>query len=311
MKIKLLAATALLTTSFTPIAVMTPAAAAVPSLADMQNVCAAYDLDGSGTAYQVITTAGSVDNGEPTGDESTIKDIESTRHGDPSSLQTPAGTRSFYSAAGRHGGSVNLFATVGWSAKLYAGSLVDQSIDRFETDTYNFNCQAQHWEVVGSHEEVVPGTPAQGYYTNNGTNPSGGQGSCQGLSPANPHWGQDLGNCTWHETAPGTEETSVTVDDYGWANTDSHDESLVNGPYYVDTVTHATNVPEAVSYTETTSAPYFQGDVVVCNNPGSKGGTWRVQNGWTNTAQCTTSYFLTAPYISGANVFSSNSLPPL
>ena len=308
MKIKLLAATALLTTSFTPIAVMAPAAAAVPSLTDMQNVCAAYDLDGSGAEYQVITTAGSVDIGAPTGDESTIKDIESTRHGDPSSLQTPAGTRSFYSAAGRHGGSVNLFATVGWSAKLYAGSLVDQSIDRFETDTYNFNCQVQHWEVVGQHEEGDPAVPAEGYYTNPQEN---SHGDCRGISPENPNWGTDIGACIWTETKPGQPATTHTVDDYGWVSGDSHDESLVNGPYYVDTETYATNVPEAVSYTETTSAPYFQGDVVVCINPGSKGGTWKVQNGWTNSAQCTTSYFLTAPYISGANVFSSNSLPPL
>jgi hypothetical protein len=309
MKTKLLVATALLSTSFTPISMMTSAQAAVPTTVDMQNVCNSYDVDGAGTEYQVILTTGSVDNGAPTADESTVRDDESTRHGDPSSAQSPAGTRSFYSNAGRHGGSVNLFATVGWTAKLYAGSLVNQLVDRYETDTYNFNCQVQHWEVVGSHEEDVPAVPAQGYYTNNGTNPSGQEGSCQGIPNTNPHWGEDIGNCIWHETAPGTGPTTRTVDDYGWVNTDSHDESLTNGPYYVDTVTYATDVPEAVSYTETTNAPYFQGDVVVCNNPGKKGGTWTAQNGWTNMTQCTTTYFNTAPYISGANVFASNSLP--
>jgi len=48
---------------------------------------------------------------------------------------------------------------------------------------------------------------------------------------------------------------------------------------------------------------------VVCNSPGKKGGTWTAQNGWTDMTKCTTTYFNSAPYISGANVFSSNSLP--
>ncbi|MES2120567.1 MAG: hypothetical protein V4513_08340 [Pseudomonadota bacterium] len=310
--IRYAAIAALLTTSFTPISLITaPAAAAVPTLTDMQTVCASYDTDGAGTNIRVLTTAGNTDLGTPTGDESTIANIETTRKGNPSSLQTPAGTRSFYSAPGRHGGSVNLFATVGWSAKLYAGSLVDQSIQRFQTDTYNFTCDVEEWQVVGNHEVVVPGTPAQGYYTNSGTAPSNGGGSCQGLSPSNPHWGTDIGNCEWHQTAAGTEATSTFVDDYGYVNIASNAETLVNGPYYVDTVTYATDVPQAVSFLETTSAPYFQGDVVVCNNPGSKGGTWRAQNGWTDMTKCTTAYFNTASWISGANVFSSNSLPTL
>jgi hypothetical protein len=285
-----------------------PAQAAVPSTADMQQVCDTLDVDGAGTEYQVILTVGNVDLGAPTNDESTLRDDESTRVGDPSSIQTPAGTRSFYSAAGRHGGSVNLFATVGWSAKRYAGSLVDQLVDRFETDTYNFSCQVQHWEVVGSHTEGVPAVPPEGYYTNPQDN---SRGDCQGISPENPHWGHDIGACIWTETAPGQPATTIEVDDYGWADQGSAEpESLTNGPYYVDTITENFAVSEpSVPFIETANAPYFQGDVVVCINPGSKGGTWKVQNGWTNTAQCTTSYFLTAPYISGANVFSSNSLP--
>lgn len=312
MKTKIFAAMALVSTSFTPITMTTPAQAAVPTNADMQNVCNSYDADGAGTEYQVILTVGSVDNGAPTVDESTVRDDESTRHGDPSTAQSPAGTRSFYSNAGRHGGSVNLFATVGWSAKLYAGSLVNQLADRFETDTYNFNCQVQHYEVVGSHEETVPG---DGHYVVNPDahgNEEAAQNSCNAFNAAHDagndqgFWGDSPhGNCIF----VGSLTSTVTVDDWGWVNTDSHDESLTNGPYFVDTVTYATNVPEAVSYTETTNAPYFQGDVVVCNNPGKKGGTWTAQNGWTNMTQCTTTYFNTAPYISGANVFSSNSLP--
>jgi len=311
--IRLAAIAALVTTSFTPISLTTaPAAAAVPTSADMEAVCAAYDSDGAGTDYQVITTEGSVDLGTPTGDSSTIANDESTRVADHSTTSSPWGTLTYYGNAGRHGGSVNLFATAGFPGITYAGSLVDQTIQRFQTDTYNFTCQVQHWEVVGSHEEVVPGTPAQGYYTNNGTAPSNSQGSCQGLSPANPHWGTDIGNCIWTETAPGTPESTVEVPDYGYVNSgDAIAKTLTDGPNYVDTVLYASAVSQAVPVTETNNAPYFAGDGVVCINPGKKGGTWTPKAGWTHPEQCNTTYFNTAPYISGANVFSSNSLPPL
>lgn len=320
MKSSYIAAFALLTTSFTPISMMTaPAQAGVPaysdkfSFADMQGVCDTLDSDGAGTNYQVVLTEGATVYGTPTGDSSTIVNDESTRVANHSSLSTPYGTVSFFGNAGKHGGSVNLFATTGYPGITYAGSLVDQNWQRFQTDTYNFSCQVQHWEVVGSHEEGVPGTPAEGYYTNNGTGPSEGQGSCQGLSPANPFWGQDIGNCIWHQTAPGTEDTTVTVDDYGFVNSGAAvPETLTDGPNYVDTVLYAAGVSQAVPVTEFDAAPYFAGDAVVCINPGKKGGTWTAKAGWTKTAQCSTSYFTTAPYISGANVFSGwSSLPAL
>ncbi len=313
MKASYIAAVALLSTSFTPISLMTASAnAAAPSSADMQSVCDASDSDGAGTNYQVVLTEGSVDTGTPTGDSSTIVNDESTRVANHSTSSSPYGTMAYYGNAGRHGGSVNLFATTGYPGITYAGSLVDQNWQLFQTDTYNFSCQGQAWAVVGSHNETVPGTPAEGYYTNNGTDPSGGGGSCQGLSPANPHWGTDIGNCTWNETAPGTPETTVSVDDYGWVNSGaSSNHSLTDGPNYVDTVLYAAGVSQAVPVTETNNAPYFAGDGVVCINPGKKGGVWSAKAGWTHPEQCTTAYFNTAPYISGANVFSSNSLPPL
>ena len=311
MKASYIAALALLSTSFTPISLMTaPASAAAPSTGDMEAVCAALDSDGAGTDYQVVTTPGSVDTGTPTGDSSTIVNDESTRVADHTTSTSPWGTIQYFGNAGRHGGSVNLFALSGYPGITYAGSLVDQNWDRFQTDTYNFSCQLQHWEVVGSHTETVPGTPAEGYYTNNGTNPSNNEGSCQGLSPANPHWGTDIGNCTWHETAPAVPESTVEVPDYGWVNSgEASSHSLTDGPYYVDTVLYASAVSQAVPVTETNNAPYYAGDGVVCINPGKKGGTWTAKAGWNKPEQCNTAYFNTAPYISGANVFSSNSLP--
>lgn len=271
------------------------------------------DSDGAGTDFQVVMTQGAVDPGAPTFDTSTITDDEDTRIADHNSSSTPYGTKSFYSAPGRHGGSVNLFATIGYPGITYAGSFVDQNADRTETDTYHFSCQLQAWQIVGSHTVPTPAVPPEGYYTNNGTNPSGGEGSCQGLSPANPHWGEDIGNCTWHETAPGQPAGTETVDDYGWVNSGAAvPETLTDGPYFYDNTVYATHVSEpTVPVTETDAAPYFAGDVVVCINPGKKGGTWTGQNGWTDMTKCTTTYFNSAPYISGANVFHSNSLPPL
>lgn len=300
----LIGATALISTSFTPISLMTiPAQAAVPTMADMQDVCAQYDADGIGAEYQVITTAGIAVNGTPTADESTLRDDESTRVADHSTLSSPYGAMAYYGDAGRHGGSVNLFATSGYPGITFAGSLVNQIVDRVQTDTYNFTCQVQHWEVVGSHT-VTTGNPGS-------DNP--GKGNCVGDPSDGTVDGQGPGQGGDHasdNSACGT-PTTTTVDDYGWVNQDLTNESLDNGPYYVDTVTENIAVPETVAVTEFDAAPYFAGDGAVCINPGKKGGTWSAKTGWTKTSQCTTLYFNTAPYISGANVFSSNSLPPL
>lgn len=312
----LLSATALIGASFSSV---TPAnasyapAANPPTQADMQTVCDALDSDGAGTDYQVVLTEGAVDQGAPTFDLSTITDNESTRVADLNSAATPYGTKSFYSVPGRHGGSVNLFATIGYPGITYAGSFVDQNADRTETDVYHFSCQVQHYEVIGSHEVPTPPVPAEGFYTNPGTNPSGGQGSCQGINNTNPHWGQDIGACVWNQTAPGQPAGTETVDDYGYVNQGTPTpETLTDGPYFVDNILYASHVSEpGHSVTETNAAPYFAGDVAVCINPGKKGGTWTGQNGWTDMTKCTTTYFNTAPYISGANVFHSASLPPL
>jgi hypothetical protein len=312
MKRAILVATALLSSSIlsSPANATYAPTANPPTEQDMQNVCDALDTDGAGTDVQVVVVPGTVDYGAPAFDTSTITDDEDTRVADHSSSSTPYGTPSFYSQPGRHGGSVNLFATIGYPGITYAGSFVDQNADRTETDTYNFSCQLQHYEIVGSHEEGVPGTPAQGFYTNPQDN---SRGDCAGISPANPHWGHDIGACIWTEIAPGTPDTTITVDDYGYVNSGAATpETLTDGPYFYDNTVYATHVSEpTVPVTETDAAPYFSGDVVVCINPGKKGGTWRTQNGWTDLTKCTTTYFNTAPYISGANVFSSNSLPPL
>jgi len=322
MKIRaMMMATALISTSFTPISLMTaPANAAVPSLSDMQTQCGVLvsDPDGAGTVYQIVTTAGSVDPGSPVGDSSTIVDDETSRVADHSTASSPYGTMQYYGNAGRHGGSVNLFATTGYPGITYAGSTVNQNWDRFQTDTYNFSCQLQHYEVVGSHQEQTsPGTPAvapDGWYTNPGHPVWESEAINTTICAHNEGkpWGTSYGNCVFHPGpySEGTPPTYQTVYDYGYVDSGSPvSGSLNNGPYYVDTVQYAAGVKQAHPVTEFDNAPYFGGDAVVCINPGKKGGVWTAKTGWQHPEQCNTTYFNTAPYISGANVFSSNSLP--
>lgn len=318
----LMSATALIgasLSSITPANASSAPAANPPTQADMQTVCDTLDTDGAGTDYQVILTQGGVDQGAPTFDLSTITDNESTRVADHSSPSSPYGTKSFYSVPGRHGGSVNLFATIGYPGITYAGSFVDQNADRTETDVYHFSCQLQHWQVVGSHqEETDPGSPPvapNGWYTNPG-HPVWESEAINTTICANGDghpYGTSYGNCVFHPGpySEGTPPTYETVDDYGWVNQGTPTpETLTDGPYFFDNILYASHVSEpGHSVTETNNAPYFAGDVVVCNNPGKKGGTWTAQNGWTDMTKCTTAYFNSAPYISGANVFSSNSLP--
>ena len=315
----LLSATAIISASFSPFTLITAADAATyaasanpPSSADMQAVCDALDSDGAGTDYQVILTEGTPALGSPTNDLSTITDDESTRVADHSSASSPYGAKSFYSAPGKHGGSVNLFATIGYPGITYAGSLVDQNVDRTETDTYNFTCQVQHYEVVDTQTVDTPAVPPTGCYTNPGHDSCViGDHWCPDVESVN--WGHNVGNCIFNEVTPGQPGGTETEDVYGYANVGTAvPESLTDGPYFYDTVLYAAGASEpTVSVTETDAAPYFAGDVVVCNNPGKKGGTWTAQNGWTDMTKCTTLYFNSAPLISGANVFHSNSLPAL
>ena len=268
----------------------------------MQAVC---DTLASGTDYQVVLTQGGVDQGPKTFDVATITDNEGTRVADHSSPSSPFGPKSFFSVPGRHGGSVNLFATIGYPGITYAGSFVDQNADRTETDTYNFSCQVQERQVVDTEEQIVP---ANGQYVWDGEH---GQGKdCDAHNANHPSWwGIDRvhDNCVFD----GDLQTTETVDIYGYVDSGpAVPETLIDGPYFYDNTVYATHVSEpTVSVTETDNAPYFAGDVVVCNNPGKKGGVWTAQNGWTDMTKCTTLYFNSAPYISGANVFSSNSLP--
>jgi hypothetical protein len=208
----------------------------------------------------------------------------------------PAGTHVLGSIAYpgsvyRVGGSVNLFAVQVMTGDYWTDSTYEYDADFVSRFSYAYDCAV-------SSETFHPGgtTPLEGYYTNNGTNPSGNEGSCQGLSPANPNWGSDLGNCEWHKTGGG-ETTAPSYDD----------------PIVVATLPQT---PIEESQTDnlhgyedhggpTTPAPsHSNGQVVVCNSPtgATKGnpGSWKAQNGY-GGANCNTAYFNSASWGAGTD----------
>jgi len=186
----------------------------------------------------------------------------------------------------RIGGSVNLFGDQWASAGYYPDSTYNYTADFTSTFAYAFSCNIQ--QAV-----YHPAGPVQGYYTNPQDN---SLGDCRGITNTNPNWGGDIGACTWNGTGPATPaywDDPVTVEtDAGIPVNQDETDSLSGfephgGPVQV-------------------TGDYFVGQVVVCISPGSKGGSWRAQNGysggdWTGPAAgCNTSYFKAAPWGSGS-----------
>ena len=299
--IKLVAMAAMITSAMVPITIATPAYAAVPTTWDMQSVCNALITGMDAQTYHVILTAGSVDQGAVERvPGSWTQDVNP--HPDLTAIPTPVGAFSFEGSVGKIGQSPNLFSKIYYSQASYP-KLVDVQEDQQRIDTYNFSCQVQHYEVVGQHEEgdpEVPAVPAEGYYTNPQEN---SHGDCHGISPTNPHWGEDIGACEWTETKPGEPAIPATthmVDDWGWVDVDGAALESLTDTVHLGWATILTDDPRPLEAPIVVGGYYPAGTVVVCNSPGSKGGAWRAQNGY-GGANCNTTYYkaLTTQWLSG------------
>lgn len=197
----------------------------------------------------------------------------------------------------RTGGSVNMFGDQIAKIKNWSNSEYDYLGHYKTTTNYSFVCDVTEATEV-FHEAVYGPDAPGGSYTNNGTNPSGGGGSCQGLNPHNPNWGTSFGNCVWHPdgtTIPGElleeaywEPTGETPrPDLGSTGTDSQiDLSTAPG--------HETN---GGPFAE--QGNWFVGQVVICISPKKLPGTWTKQNGYAGV-NCTTSWFNQAPWGGGS-----------
>lgn len=177
----------------------------------------------------------------------------------------------------RNGGSVNMFGNQRATEQNFASSEYDYTADFSSTFAYASTCDMT--ETI--HHDAVPGRPAEGFYVNNGTNPSGGGGSCAGLSPANPHWGTDIGNCIWNETAPAVDP----VDAYDEVN-----YSTEFGAPVLQDQTDNFQGHEVNGGPVTLAGDLFVGNPVVCISPKKLPGIWTKQNGYTGD-KCTTVWF--------------------
>lgn len=197
----------------------------------------------------------------------------------------------------RIGGSVNMFGDQVASTKTFPGSTFKFDRTTSTTTNYTFSCQLTQATEVYHPAVDIAGHPVEGFYTNNGTHPSGGEGSCQGLSPANPHWGEDIGNCIFtktgdavdpvHEDAyytPG-DDIVTTVGPKAESQTDIVNEYGLDG---------TDNTPWVQP-----GGPWFIGQVVICISPKKLPGTWTKQNGYTGV-NCTTTWFNQAPWGGGS-----------
>jgi hypothetical protein len=299
MKRALLAATAVLTSSFTPIAI-TPAFAdpipsdSVPTLNDMQAYCETqFPITATNT---VEATEGTPVLGTPahTGnfEDSAVKGP------DPSSTITYSGA-TLTGDVGRIGGSPNMFKAVAYDTKTYSASLVDRTWETSVTDIYPFTCDRYHDEVV---TVVDPGTGSG--------NP--GAGDCIGNPSDGSQNGVGPGNGAIHSNPHSACHRDGVTYEHTWVL----DESV---PYEFGVTTLGSELEidysVAIPFDEHNGPYDIYTAAVVCISPAGSPtkknpGTWRAQNGYDGT-NCNTAYYNTAPQLSGRRVDATNSVPAI
>lgn len=205
-----------------------------------------------------------------------------------------------------------------------------------------FHPAVVHPDVIipGAHHDAVfhPAVPVQGYYINfdngkgngvdNDPNDGEWQKSCEAHNaegPAFGQWGQDTNQCKFIKTADAQAAyTTAAYDDpdiisvHGWTDP-AYTDPAYNDPAQVvgneagiavnQDETDTLNGYEANGPVLQVTAERFEGQVVICNSPGSKGGAWRTQNGYGGgsltgsgtpaAAGCNTPWFKIAPTMNG------------
>lgn len=299
---------ALSATSMTPAIVATPAFAAPASpLTEgaMAGICATnlgavvntgeFLSDGT-PVWSTLVVDVAESEGAPV--EVSRLEIPGTRFG------TGSATYSGLAIAGepfRTGGSVNMFGDQVATHKHWANSTYQFTGIYETTTTYTFGCAVAQETEYWTDPVYGPSYP-DGEYINNGTNPSGNEGSCQGLKPGHPNWGTTFGNCTWVGNG-GTITGELIAPGYWTRNptTLRPDLASAGSTSQVDT-SQADGV-------ETNGGPWTQvagpgdlwlaGKAVVCISPKRVPGVWQNHNGYTGS-NCNTAYFNTAPWGGGS-----------
>lgn len=314
--IKLIAMMAMVTTSFTPIMLATPAYAAttlvnpVPganpadaaTLAAMQSQCAIlasnHGAAWTGTLNQASIQATLVSGPTETGSHSIADAI-----GDPvgAGTFTPA-HRAIEGDPYRNGGSVNMFGNQVAVGGRYSASTYDFMGEFSTTYSYAFSCDMS--ETLSYHELVspeIPATPGTGhhYRMDGNTNAQncvqmdvrgdhfGETGPGPGADPeGDPNEWNEGGTCLWAWDVEPTDLVEAVYNDYDQEEARPAEAGTAVNQSQTDTLTAHEDLGEGFSVTETLAI----GSVVVCISPGRKGGAWTKQNGYTGD-KCTTIWY--------------------
>jgi hypothetical protein len=187
----------------------------------------------------------------------------------------------------RNGGSPNMFGVQIATAGYYGYSTYNFTADYDSVFAHAFSCDISKEKY--NAPVLIPGHPVEGFYTNPGTDPSEGEGSCQGVNNTNPHWGTSFGACVWNETGPATDD-EYTEESWDPAVFVVNEPGIAVNQTQTDTLDSFEDHGASVELT----GERVLGTVVVCISPSSTGkklpGEWRQQNGYTGD-KCTTAWY--------------------
>lgn len=311
----LLSATALISTSLMTnpalaVATGTPVAAGPNSTtsADMQTQCdalaAAHDLQNGDIWTGVVVPGAATLVAGPTETGNRVIDQNSI---------TPTGTyvpsvKEIRGNPVRTGGSVNMFGEQWSTAGYYPDSTYNYTADFASTFSYAFTCNINDAVYHPAYDD--PAVPVQGYYTVDAAAPGNSEANranCDAFSalgtedPRPDWWGTNHAWCDFVKTADAIPAV--------------HHNAYNSPPAFID------NEPgTAITQDQSDSLSGFEphggivqvtgehddGQVVICISPGSKGGSWKAQNGYGGgsfvgpAAGCNTPYFKIAPITNGS-----------
>jgi hypothetical protein len=213
----------------------------------------------------------------------------------------------------KNGGSVNMFGDQWSTAGYYPDSTYNFSADFSSTFSYAFSCNITDAVYHPAYDD--PAVPVQGFYVVDPAAPGNSETNRQNcdaftaLGDQNPRpdwWGTTHAFCDFVKTADAIPPV--------------HHNAYNSPPVLVDN-----EAGTAITQNETdnltgfephggilqVTGEHFDGSVVICISPGSKGGSWRAQNGYNGgsfsgagnpaAAGCNTPYFKVAPWGSGSH----------
>jgi hypothetical protein len=312
----LVSAAALISTSFTPISVMSSAAiAANPTLADMQLVCddAYVNNQADPSLWRASVVNVTTENGATTQVEGSERNIN--YRADTGSTFAYAGFLKADNPLSRNGGSPNMWGQAVFGQKIFDNTLYDVEADFTHTVTYHWACHVEEYVTTTTH---VGGGNGGGDGVGSGNNGNNNGNNQQDGGNGNGNNGCGNGNGGPNGTNQNCGGGGHDVTTSEWTNAmDYSDNAQAGDDVDEGYSTIASNVQQGghvdgVNYTETGYYTPANVRALACISPGKKGGTWTPKNNYTGGG-CSTITFNAAPTLAGTTFDSppTNSLPAL